>query len=248
MPWPLATSLLNLTRGSYAMWSSSCRVRAHFSCKAWDIIQRDCDTWNWEMIIDCSLPATTRLHSILGGFSPLSGFMQEGDYKSVVNDLKLSNGLIFGLPVVFDTDDERVVPGAKVLLQYKNVPIAVFDVRLHFFRQQHRLPPTWSEYFLRLPSATVSLHSDTLSSHSLHNKSHTHTLSYPPTLTHAHLQVSSRYVPNKALEAKKCYGTTSIEHPAVSMITTGKNRTEQMMTSLNAIFREDWFISRELRR
>ena len=56
--------------------------------------------------------------------------MQEGDYKSVTNDLKLANGLIFGLPVVFDTDDERVVPGAKVLLQYKNVPIAVFDVSI----------------------------------------------------------------------------------------------------------------------
>ena len=63
-----------------------------------------------------------------GGFSPLSGFMEEGDYKSVVDNLKLSNGLIFGLPVVYDTDDDRVVPGAKVLLQYKNVPIAVFHV------------------------------------------------------------------------------------------------------------------------
>ena len=64
----------------------------------------------------------------IGGFSPLSGFMEEGDYKSVTNDLKLANWLIFGLPVVFDTDDDRVVPGAKVLLQYKNVPIAVFHV------------------------------------------------------------------------------------------------------------------------
>ena len=32
-----------------------------------------------------------------GGFSPLEGFMSENDYTSVVNDLKLSNGLIFGL-------------------------------------------------------------------------------------------------------------------------------------------------------
>ena len=55
-------------------------------------------------------------------------YMEENDYKSVVNDLKLANGLIFGLPVVFDTDDVRVVPGATVLLQYKNVPIAVFHV------------------------------------------------------------------------------------------------------------------------
>ena len=34
------------------------------------------------------------------------------------------------------------------------------------------------------------------------------------------MDVTSKYLPNKALEAKKCYGTTSIEHPAVSMITT----------------------------
>ena len=59
--------------------------------------------------------------------------MEENDYKSVVNDLKLANGLIFGLPVVFDTDDVRVVPGATVLLQYKNVPIAVFHVSYEDF-------------------------------------------------------------------------------------------------------------------
>lgn len=64
-----------------------------------------------------------------GGFSPLSGYMDEIDYKSVVSDLKLSNGLIFGLPVVYDTNDERVQIGSKVLLQYKNVPIATLDVR-----------------------------------------------------------------------------------------------------------------------
>ena len=73
---------------------------------------------------------------IVGGFSPLSGFMEEGDYKSVTNDLKLANGLIFGLPVVFDTDDDRVVPGAKVLLQYKNVPIAVFHVSFNALIQK----------------------------------------------------------------------------------------------------------------
>ena len=98
-----------------------------------------------------------------GGFSPLTGFMDEADYKSVVTDLKLSNGVIFGLPVVFDTDDSRVVPGAKVLLKYNHVPIAL-------------------------------------------------------------LEVSSKYIPNKALEAKKCYGTSSIEHPGVMMITTERKK------------------------
>jgi ATP sulfurylase len=32
-----------------------------------------------------------------GGFSPLSGYMDEDDYKSVVTDMKLTNGIIFGL-------------------------------------------------------------------------------------------------------------------------------------------------------
>jgi PUA-like domain len=32
-----------------------------------------------------------------GGFSPLTGYMEEKDYRSVVDDLKLSSGLIFGL-------------------------------------------------------------------------------------------------------------------------------------------------------
>lgn len=98
-----------------------------------------------------------------GGFSPLTAYMGAADYKSVVTDMKLTNGLIFGLPVVFDTNDERVVPGKKVLLTYKTVPIATFAV-------------------------------------------------------------SERYVPNKPLEAKSCYGTTSIEHPAVLMITTERGK------------------------
>ena len=38
-----------------------------------------------------------------GGFSPLTGFMDEADYKSVVENMHLVNGLIFGLPVVYDT-------------------------------------------------------------------------------------------------------------------------------------------------
>jgi ATP sulfurylase len=50
-------------------------------------------------------------------------------------------------------------------------------------------------------------------------------------------QVSSRYIPNKANEAKNCYGTTSIEHPAVSMITTGTYvRTNISMTTVNFLY------------
>lgn len=38
------------------------------------------------------------------------------------------------------------------------------------------------------------------------------------------LTVSSKYKPNKAKEAKLCYGTSSLEHPGVSMIATERGR------------------------
>jgi hypothetical protein len=40
--------------------------------------------------------------------------MGQADYKSVVADMRLESGLVFGLPIVFDTDDARVQPGKKV--------------------------------------------------------------------------------------------------------------------------------------
>lgn len=114
-----------------------------------------------------------------GGFSPLTGYMNEGDYKSVVNDLKLESGLIYGLPVVYDTNDENIAVGKKVLLKYKGTPIAIMDVE-------------------------------------------------------------SKYVPDKAVEAKQCYGSTSIEHPAVMMITSerGKYYCGGKITGLNVPVRE----------
>lgn len=114
-----------------------------------------------------------------GGFSPLNGFMDESNYKSVVNDMKLTNGLVFGLPVILDTNSEKIQPGKRLLLKYQHIPIAVMDV-------------------------------------------------------------SSKYTPNKVIEAKKCYGTTSIEHPAVNMITTerGKYYLGGSITGLNTPIRE----------
>jgi sulfate adenylyltransferase len=75
----------------------------------------------------------------------------------VVASVRLPSGLLFGLPVVMDTDDESLVPGDRVLLTYQGQNLAVFTV-------------------------------------------------------------DAKWKPNKALEAKHCYGTTSLEHPAVQMI------------------------------
>ena len=63
-----------------------------------------------------------------GGFSPLTGFMDEDTYMSVVNDMALPDGTIFGLPVVFDTDSEDIGPGDVILLKDGDRPIATVEV------------------------------------------------------------------------------------------------------------------------
>lgn len=51
-----------------------------------------------------------------GGFSPLTGFMTEEEYMSVVENNRLPNGLLFGLPVVYDTDRDDLKTGELRLL------------------------------------------------------------------------------------------------------------------------------------
>jgi len=98
-----------------------------------------------------------------GAFSPLTGFMDEGTYKHVIDNLALPDGLIFGLPVVFDTDDEDLQPGDKVLLKDGDRNIAT-------------------------------------------------------------VEFTDKFLPNKAYETKKCYGTSEIEHPGSLMVATERGK------------------------
>jgi len=101
----------------------------------------------------------------VGGFSPLSGFMNEDVYKSVVDNVRLpGSNLLFGLPVVFDTNRDDLTPGKSVALTYQGKALGVLDIE-------------------------------------------------------------SRYVPNKPLECKQCYGTSSIEHPGVQMVAMERGHT-----------------------
>jgi len=100
---------------------------------------------------------------LVGGFSPLRGFMDKQDYHAVIDTMRTSSGLLFGLPVVFHTDREDIAPGDRLLLTYRGQFLAVMDV-------------------------------------------------------------SSKWLPNKPWEAQQCYGTTSIEHPAVRMISGERGR------------------------
>jgi len=50
-----------------------------------------------------------------GGLSPLTGFLNEDAYTSVVETMKLPDGNILGLPIVMDTNDDSIEIGKKVL-------------------------------------------------------------------------------------------------------------------------------------
>jgi sulfate adenylyltransferase len=63
-----------------------------------------------------------------GGFSPIDSFMDEATYNSVVENMALPDGTIFGLPVVFDTDDENLAPGTTILLKQGDLAIATVEL------------------------------------------------------------------------------------------------------------------------
>jgi sulfate adenylyltransferase len=63
-----------------------------------------------------------------GGFSPITGFMDEATYNSVVETTALPDGTIFGLPVVFDTNDESLQPGTTILLKQGDLAIATVEL------------------------------------------------------------------------------------------------------------------------
>jgi len=63
-----------------------------------------------------------------GGLSPLTGFLNEDSYASVVETMRLPDGNILGLPIVMDTDDDNISVGDKLLLKYEDTEMAMMTV------------------------------------------------------------------------------------------------------------------------
>ncbi|MEJ7142132.1 sulfate adenylyltransferase, partial [Staphylococcus capitis] len=43
----------------------------------------------------------------IGGFSPLTGFMNKADYTEVVENLHLSNGLVWSIPITLPVTEDK---------------------------------------------------------------------------------------------------------------------------------------------
>lgn len=77
----------------------------------------------------------------VGGFSPLTGFMEEEDYVSVVEKMRLSNGIVWSIPITLavDTDQaSKIDIGQQVALvgEHDDVVYAILDVRSIFKADQ----------------------------------------------------------------------------------------------------------------
>lgn len=93
-------------------------------------------------IIELNARELSDVEMIAGGaFSPLEGFMSEEDYHSVVDTMRLANGLPWTIPVTLPLDEDeagRVRAGQKVTLSYEGRPFAIMDVREVYRRdRQH---------------------------------------------------------------------------------------------------------------
>tara|TARA_Y100001970_G_scaffold151164_2_gene185237 strand:+ start:10584 stop:12263 length:1680 start_codon:yes stop_codon:yes gene_type:complete len=67
-----------------------------------------------------------------GGFNPLNGFMNSEDYFSVIKNMRLSNGMLWPIPIVLDVDEKfsnSLSAGDKVTLKDKEgFPLAVLNI------------------------------------------------------------------------------------------------------------------------
>jgi len=73
---------------------------------------------------------------LLGGFAPLEGFLNEDDYKEVVQNCRLKNGHLWTMPIVLPiSDDDHNKLGAEKFLTLKDktgLPIAVLEVESRY--------------------------------------------------------------------------------------------------------------------
>lgn len=71
---------------------------------------------------------------MVGGFAPLSGFMNEVDYHTVVKDMRLADGTLFPMPVVLDVPDSAAFSKGETIVlcdQFGN-PLAVMEIESRF--------------------------------------------------------------------------------------------------------------------
>lgn len=72
-----------------------------------------------------------------GGFSPLEGFMDEEEYYSVIEGMRLKNGIIWTIPIVLPVEDPSISRGKeKGILIYGGEPRGMIEIYQVFKRNK----------------------------------------------------------------------------------------------------------------
>lgn len=90
---------------------------------------------------------------MVGGFAPLEGFMNPGDYEHVLREMRLADGTLFPMPIVLDVPDSFAHQvGEQVLLcdQFGN-PLGIMTI-------ESRYTPNKQEEALRVYGSTDEAH------------------------------------------------------------------------------------------
>jgi sulfate adenylyltransferase len=77
----------------------------------------------------------------VGALSPLTGFMAERDYRSVLDEMHLTNGLAWTIPVTLSLDEEgakRIGGASRIALSASGEPVATVDVETIYRRDHER--------------------------------------------------------------------------------------------------------------
>ena len=77
----------------------------------------------------------------VGALSPLTGFVGEKDYHSVLEDMHLSNGLVWTIPVTLSVDEDeakRIGGTSRIALVSDGRAIAVVDVEQVYRRDREK--------------------------------------------------------------------------------------------------------------
>jgi sulfate adenylyltransferase len=74
-----------------------------------------------------------------GAMSPLTGFVTEKDYRSVLDNMRLSSGLVWSIPISLSVDDDglkRIGRADEVALTIRDEPVGALEVEQVFRRDR----------------------------------------------------------------------------------------------------------------
>lgn len=67
-----------------------------------------------------------------GAYSPISGFLGKEDYESVINNIRLTNGVVWSIPITLPVSEnaaENLKIGEKVKLKFENIVYGILDLK-----------------------------------------------------------------------------------------------------------------------